>query len=367
MSEKLRSYLDGLFASVPDTTEVREAKDELFDSMMERYEDCIREGMDEQAAYDCVIDSIGDIHELFDELDFGQAGQQDTQQKSGFDVDAFVRNVTDYAGGFISGLFSNPNSEGVRLMNTVSVPLEDISGIDISYIAEPLTLGYAEGDELVINEYMNRSDPWLFCEVSSLNGSVSVRHGRRNSILGLNARIEILLPAAWSGSLQLSTVSGKISVVNSWTFSAFEAKTVSGSIDIPAITTRVLRAGTTSGAITVNNASGEMDLHSVSGAVHADGITGGGSFRSTSGSVRAMFTSMTGHVKASSVSGGIRLGIPTGTSYELEASSVSGNVHAAFEGKLNFFKRNKVHGFCGEAPYLNVKVNTTSGGIHIND
>ena len=61
MKDKLKEYLEGLFANVPSTAQVQEAKEELLTGMYDRYDDCIAEGLDPQEASDTVVYSVGDL------------------------------------------------------------------------------------------------------------------------------------------------------------------------------------------------------------------------------------------------------------------------------------------------------------------
>lgn len=381
MTEKLKAYLDGLFEGVPMTREVQEAKDELYDGMLERYEDCLRQGMDEQAAYDSIVDSIGDIRELIDELDTGEdaagaqgaagpEGESRARQEGrslGFDLGGFVKGITDFASGFVSGLFSEAPADGLQLANTVSLPLEGITNIDIAYISEQVTLRRGEGENLVINEYMNRDDPALLAEVSVTGDSIWVKHGWRNGMFFTRARIEVFLPQSWHGSLSMATVSGRLAIEDSWELTSLSAKTVSGGLQIDSVTAGMIRGTSTSGGVRIDHANGAMDLHSVSGSVLVEDAVGSGTFGTTSGSVRVQFRQLTGHVKASSVSGGVRVGLPEDAAVELEAHSTTGTIHTAFDGKMDYQGRSKAHGFVGQPPYFHVRLTSKTGGIHVND
>lgn len=379
MTEKLRAYLDGLFEAVPDTQEVREAKDELYDGMVERYEDCLREGMDEQAAYDCVVDSIGDIRELIDELDVGQAAADDgqaggQQAKSGFDVNEFVKNVADFTTNLVSGVtdeindwLNEPKWGELRLVNSIKLPLEGVNSISLDYVSDAIRLAVGTTDELVVNEYMTRDDESLKAEVRATGGSIEIRHGRRLGFFLARSRIEVLLPAGWDGALSITNISGRISSADVWKLGSLAAKTVSGDVDFAGVSAGQVRLSSTSGAVRLGDAEGALEAHTVSGSIRADAVRGSGIFSTTSGGIRVSFEELRGDVKASSISGGIRLAIPEGTGVELELSSTSGTIHTAYNDGLSYQKRNQVHATIGAEPRHYVRAFTTSGGIHIND
>ena len=390
MTDKIRAYLDGLFSTVPATEEVNSVRDELYDSMVERYKDCLADGMDEQEAYDTVIDSVGDIRELFDELLAGEEGysQGDASQSAGsyentqsagsaahnagrgaaFTLNDLINGVSDFAEGLVSGLFGGPYSKDLHLVNSYTLPLDNIQSIDVAYLTESISFSHSESGLMVVNEYMNRDDSALYADVSLRNGQVTVHHGKRQGVFGLRSRIEILLPATWGGSLKLTTVSGGISSPDSWTLSSLVAKTTSGAVEVHAVEAGMIQLSSISGSVRLGCGRGVMELRSISGSVKVEEAYGqGGTFKSTSGSVRARFTELTGHVDASTISGGVRLDLPPNISFELDAKSTSGSIHTAFDQYLTYQKRNKAHGFVGDPPFLHIRASSTSGGIHIND
>ncbi|MDL2324216.1 DUF4097 domain-containing protein [Ruminococcaceae bacterium OttesenSCG-928-A16] len=390
MTDKIKKYLDDLFENIPPTREVKEAKDELYDGMMERYADGIKTGLDEQEAYDAVIDSLGDIRELFDELNMDMskdapqaeaAGEEQTQQASGdntdgkkpsdwqinLDLSGLLGEVADFTSGLVNGFLGGGEYNGLPLVNTQALPLEGISNLDISYVAEAVTVRYATDNQLTIKEYMNREDPTLLADISQNNGSIIVRNGRRAGLIFLRSYIEVYLPASWSGSLSIYTVSGTIKSDDAWILSSLNAKTTSGQVRFSTVVAPMVRLSSTSGSIALQKGVGTLEVNTVSGSIKIDAAEGDGSFKTISGSVRVHFDALRGHVNTSTVSGGIRLGLPAGASFELNAKSVSGNIHTGFDSVLSYTQRNKVQGFVGPAPYYNINIQSTSGGIHVND
>lgn len=69
MEDKLRRYIEGLFKDVPSTKNVVELKEEMYQNLMEKYEDLIKEGKGEEAAYNIAVAGIGDINELIDDME----------------------------------------------------------------------------------------------------------------------------------------------------------------------------------------------------------------------------------------------------------------------------------------------------------
>lgn len=65
MNEELRNYIEELFADAPKTRGSYELKEELMANSMERYLDLVENKVPEKEAMDIVINSIGDINQLF--------------------------------------------------------------------------------------------------------------------------------------------------------------------------------------------------------------------------------------------------------------------------------------------------------------
>jgi hypothetical protein len=68
MNEKLRAYIESLFSDAPKTKKTVELKEEILQNLIDKYNDLIAEGKNEDAAYNIAVASIGDISGLIEEL-----------------------------------------------------------------------------------------------------------------------------------------------------------------------------------------------------------------------------------------------------------------------------------------------------------
>jgi len=68
MKDKLKSHLDKIFGPYADLNNVKELKEELYSDLLEKMNDFIVQGIDEEAALEKTINSIGDVTELIDEI-----------------------------------------------------------------------------------------------------------------------------------------------------------------------------------------------------------------------------------------------------------------------------------------------------------
>lgn len=83
MKERLRAFMDEILKDIPKSRKVLELKEELIGNMEERYDDLIRQGYREEDAYQCALDSVGDVRELFQE--FLEPGNE-TAEKGDFET-----------------------------------------------------------------------------------------------------------------------------------------------------------------------------------------------------------------------------------------------------------------------------------------
>lgn len=66
--ETIKSYLEAMFASMPNTPEVKKAKAELLQMMEDKYNELITDGVSENTAVGTVISEFGNLDELAEDL-----------------------------------------------------------------------------------------------------------------------------------------------------------------------------------------------------------------------------------------------------------------------------------------------------------
>lgn len=74
MEYRIREYMDQLFESAPRTQRAYELKIELTGNLIEKYYAFVGEGKDPEDAYNLTIMSIGDVRELFSQLEDDENG-----------------------------------------------------------------------------------------------------------------------------------------------------------------------------------------------------------------------------------------------------------------------------------------------------
>lgn len=64
MREKLKTYIDYLFAGAPQTAATAETKAEILQNTLDKYDDLIAEGKTPEAAYSLAVSGIGDLRDF---------------------------------------------------------------------------------------------------------------------------------------------------------------------------------------------------------------------------------------------------------------------------------------------------------------
>ena len=69
MKEKIRQHFNQIFAEAPKTRKALDLKQEMVQNALDKYDDMVADGYSEEDAYRNVIESIGDVSELFPEME----------------------------------------------------------------------------------------------------------------------------------------------------------------------------------------------------------------------------------------------------------------------------------------------------------
>ncbi|BAH07455.1 hypothetical protein CKR_2404 [Clostridium kluyveri NBRC 12016] len=81
MYEKLRKNLEDLFENAPKTNKANELKEELLANLIDKYDDLVSSGKNEEEAFKIAISSVGDVNELINGLNDSNVLDNDITQK----------------------------------------------------------------------------------------------------------------------------------------------------------------------------------------------------------------------------------------------------------------------------------------------
>lgn len=81
MNEEIRKYVNELFENAPNTKRVNDLKDEIVSNANDKYQDLIKEGKQKEEAYEQVIQEIGNVDELIEQMEKANPIHAEYQEK----------------------------------------------------------------------------------------------------------------------------------------------------------------------------------------------------------------------------------------------------------------------------------------------
>ncbi|MBD5550342.1 MAG: hypothetical protein HDQ96_04085 [Lachnospiraceae bacterium] len=109
MKEKITLHFNNLFTDAPKTRKALDLKEEMIQNAMDKYDDMVADGYSEEDAYHNVIESIGDVTELFPEVEERNLltlSEKDRKKKAMFTAAAVGMYIFAGAVFFFFGLIS---------------------------------------------------------------------------------------------------------------------------------------------------------------------------------------------------------------------------------------------------------------------
>ncbi|MDL2294939.1 DUF4097 domain-containing protein [Ruminococcaceae bacterium OttesenSCG-928-D13] len=321
------------------------------------------------------------------------------------------------------GGFATPD-----LVNRQVFTASGLDAISAAYSSESITLRPAEGDEVVLEEYISSTDQRHQASFSQSGGRLDITHGERPAFIGIfgfRAKIILYVPASWDGDLTLKSSSGGVHAEHDISLRSLDAAATSGSVrfagvkaagdvtmrsssggvsadwieaggdaDLQATSGSVrmgevqaaaikahsssggvsfdaagaatIDASATSGSVKLGRVEGAFNLESSSGGVQVDGGSGHGYARAGSGSVKLALGTLTGDLEMRSTSGGCRLEIPRNSAFNIEASTTSGSVKLPEGGSVSYSQKgNQASGSYGQSPAHKVQMQASSGSVRL--
>ncbi len=253
----------------------------------------------------------------------------------------------------------------VELVNEQTIALGEIKRIAISYISEPLTLRVVDGDSVILREYFNKNDPYVFADIQNDGETLSIRHGERMLQFTLRGNIEVLIPRAFFGALNVKTISGRIDIPDRLALDALSVASTSGKLALANVAAGTATLSSISGSIEVGTLQAEAEAHTTSGSIGIANAVGDGDFKTVSGAIDIAYQSVTGDITLETVSGRLRLGMPPLLSYKINAQTISGGIHVPLGGSRQIGGGHSVKGTVGDAPQVTVRMKSVSGRVEI--
>lgn len=473
---EIRTRLDQLFSQYQPSRALTELKEELVGDLTEAVTDKVNQGQDATTAIDTAMADLGDIDTLLKEVaaddqdatadeeadvdsDVDQADKQDDDSRvqigklqihgdkvswgdhvlvdgenDKVDLGKLVQvdgdhvrvadGLVDVDGDDVKVNGENPRRtfvESLRLVNTQSFAITDLSQLEINYRDAAVKLGPANADEIVINEYMSRDNARYYLRANRHSDLLIVKQGDRPRLWPLHARAEIFLPAklvgkvsvhVGNGSLEISDLRAALAVdahASNGSMRAFDdqltrliMRSANGAIRLDQVTADQLALDSKNGTVVVKESTGTVrveshngtvrlvdhtgnaDIRSHNGAIKLDGLTGdvqaatangslrgkslsgGGRYHTDNGSVNLQFSALAQDVQVDSQGGSTTLQMPLLTDYQFDLKNRNANLRVPQEAKLSLNDEHHKVGTVGETATYHVRVHANTGSIRLS-
>jgi len=240
--------------------------------------------------------------------------------KNGFGGDSFSSFEDD------STLQSIAEDE---IYNTYSFNANKIEDIQISLVAEKLTVQPVNTNEITVELYGTWSKK-LEPEVSYTNNTLTIKQKQKNGVNLHKRSVVVKLPSekvTQNTIAKIENVSGSVQLLD-FEMSKLNISNVSGSIKLSNIVCKSSNLECVSGSVKVENCSiDDLENATVSGSIKAEGYFDELDAEAVSGSIKVQNQKdFTKDSRFSTISGSITIDLPTDTNAKIDCSSTSGSV-----------------------------------------
>lgn len=81
MENRIKSYVNTAFEEAPNTKGVNDLKEEMISNLIDKYNDLVNSGKDEEKAYSIVVSGIGNVDRLIEDIDVKEPTEEDMNNK----------------------------------------------------------------------------------------------------------------------------------------------------------------------------------------------------------------------------------------------------------------------------------------------
>ena len=373
-----------------DTNAKTELIEELSENLYQRYLEFTASGVDEDEAYRCAMEDLGDVDELLDYLeDMNEDSEPRSEERHGKEhFNNFLRVMEDVIRETVSqtkdavdqakviardlskkfhekypdgvqlhcgydkekgGFYWESNGKG-RPVEVTTLPAENVKALDIQLHNGDVDVNVLEQDVVEVSgdaedlEIRLDDDGVLYIRQGK-TASSSVVFGR-----GLaRTDVELTLPARLWEFVKINTVNGDVQLADALEANELSIQTVSGDITAqrahsPHMTmqsvsgdiectdvTGSIAAESKSGDITIRGSFAEVGASSMSGDVELTGMAVVASGVSMSGDVAIEMDALPRELRADSKSGDCDVRVPAGKGFTVNLHTISGDFDTDFE------------------------------------
>lgn len=249
------------------------------------------------------------------------------------------------------------------IYNTYSFNANKIEDIQISLVAEKLTVQPVNTNEITVELYGTWSKK-LEPEVSYTNNTLTIKQKQKNGVNLHKRSVVVKLPSekiTQNTITKIENVSGSIQL-SDFEMSKLNISNVSGSIKLSNIVCKSSNLECVSGSVKVENCSiDSVEIATVSGSIKAEGYFDELDADAVSGSIKVLNQKdFTKDSSFSTISGAITIDLPSDTNAIIDCSSTSGSVLCEHTNT----KAKSVDQKLGNGTY-ELEANSMSGSIKI--
>ena len=385
MRERLMAHVRQRFAKAPDTQRNRELLDEILQNTLDRFDDLIAQGVQEESAFAQAVDSIGDVESLWEAgpspkktrpwgmiavaatavvamaalalaLVFSAQKQNWYDDSNGEwmeELTNWAEDVGEAAGewgaqigeeasGWINGAYSIVYGDEDRYnVGTASVAADGISRVEIYWQAGTVTVEPGAGNSITLTETGTEEEKYQLRYLVE-GDLLTIRFAKPGIYRSLPSKdLTVTLPAA----LEELVVS-----------------TVSASVEVPELPIQGIGLDTVSGSCTVRGDPAVFEWQSVSGTLNFAGSASEIQGDSVSGNGTFYLTATPDRFTCDTISGDVTVSIPGERSFQARLDTTSGDLQCDFE-TVSTGKNEVVYTASGDAAEF--AADTVSGDFSI--
>ena len=249
------------------------------------------------------------------------------------------------------------------IYNTYSFNANKIEDIQISLVAEKLTVQPVNTNEITVELYGTWSKK-LEPEVSYTNNTLTIKQKQKNGVNLHKRSVVVKLPSekvTQNTITKIENVSGSVQL-SDFEMSKLNISNVSGSIKLSNIVCKSSNLECVSGSVKVENCSiDSVEIATVSGSIKAEGYFDELDADAVSGSIKVLNQKdFTKDSSFSTISGAITIDLPSDANAIIDCSSTSGSVLCEHTNT----KAKSVDQKLGNGTY-ELEANSMSGSIKI--
>lgn len=278
------------------------------------------------------------------------------------------------------------DSQSAQLANEITVPLDSISDVTISYDEETVTFYACESDALTVKEYMTENKSSYYAKVAQRPGSIKISEGGKPLMKGGFSRyIEVYLPTSYHNNLTVTTTDGTIdiaalalslntlqidSTAGAVQLDTAEAQNIrlsstSGILDANCLDADAIRIDITSGSFSCEKLDGNVTYTTTSGNAAIQSAIGSGSYKAyNSGELYVRYTEVTGDLVFFNKNDSIQITLPADLAFAFEATTKNGSISTNFAEHVST-EGGTTSGTIGAHPTVTVKAETKNGDIDV--